>query len=330
MFERAGLQPAHAATVADALLWANLRGVDSHGALRIPAYAAWIESGDTRRAPRLRVESETAASVLIDADQAAGPVAMQEGMRQAVRKAREAAIGLAVVRGTTHTAALGYYTSAAATEGMAAIALSASAPNMAYHGAAAAGVSTGPISIAVPGERAPLVLDMASAAISNGKLMQARRTGEPIGLGLALDRDGRPTTDARAAHMPLPIGGAKGSGLSLMIECLTSLLAAKPIIAPKLAKDPQARGHWQNGTLIAIDVARFGDAAAFRREVERLVKAIKALPRAPGSEEILVPGERAARTLARRSREGIPLPQAVVEELNAVAKNYGVEMPGGS
>src|SRR5437867_12574293 len=109
--------------------------------------------------PAIALRAETPASVLIEADRAAGPVAMMRGTIEAVRKAREAGVGLALVRATTHTAALGYYTLAAAREGMAAIALAASWPNVAYHGPRAAGASTSPMSIAVPGAE-PVVLDM--------------------------------------------------------------------------------------------------------------------------------------------------------------------------
>jgi ureidoglycolate dehydrogenase (NAD+) len=327
VFVRAGMPERHARLVAEVLVWADLRGVGSHGVMRIPRYVAWLESGEMNRDPEMRVVTQTAASVLLEADRAPGPVAMMEGVTHALRKAKEAAVGLALVRGTTHTAALGYYTQAAAREGMAAIALSASAPNMAYHGARAAGVATGPISIAVPGEAGPLVLDMASALVPFGKLAQAKKTGERLPAGAALDRAGNPTTDPAAAEIPLPMGGAKGSGLSLMIECLASLVAANPLVAPRLEGEARARAHRQNGMVIAIDPARFGDAAAFRGEVGRLARAIKGLPRAAEHAEILLPGERAARESEKRARDGIPLPPAVRNELSAVAKRLGVREP---
>src|SRR6266581_9559536 len=142
IFARAGMPETDAAVVADVLVWANLRGVDTHGVTRIPRYVDLIEAGDMNPKPAITVRTETAASVLIEADRAPGPVAMTTATTAAVRKAREAGIGVALVRATPHTAALGYYTLAAVREGMAAIALSASWPNMAYHGARAAGVST--------------------------------------------------------------------------------------------------------------------------------------------------------------------------------------------
>ena len=327
VFVRTGMSGRDAAIVADALVWANLRGVDTHGVARIPRYVELIEIGDMNPRAAIAIRVETAASVLIEANRAAGPVAMTLATSEAVRKAREAGIGAAFVRGTTHTAALGCYTLAAAEQGMAAIAVSASSPNMAYHGARAAGVSTNPISIAAPGGEGPaLVLDMATGVVSMGRLAQARRTGEAIPAGWALDAKGNPTTDSRAAQIPLPMAGPKGSGLSLMIECLASLLASNPLLAETLEGTAEGRRHRQNGLVIAVDPAKFGDPERFAREVNRLAKALKSLPADPEAGGILLPGERGRRTLAERSRNGIPIPRAVHDELSAVANRLGVEM----
>jgi LDH2 family malate/lactate/ureidoglycolate dehydrogenase len=327
IFARAGMSDAHASVVADVLVWANLRGVDTHGAMRIPRYVELIESGDMNARPAITVRTETSAAVLIEADRAPGPIAMTTAMTAAVRKAKDAGIGLALARATTHTAALGYYTQAAANEGVAAIALSASWPNMAYHGARAAGVSTSPISIAVPGgKRGPLLLDMSTGVVSMGKLTQAKKAGQAIPAGWALDRNGNPTTDSRAAHFPLPMAGPKGSGLSLMIECLASLVVSNPLLAETLENTGEGRRHRQNGFAIAIDVARFGDPEKFRREVDRIVKAIKALPADPDAGEILVPGERGNRTSEKRRREGIPIPRVIFDELQTLANRLGVKM----
>jgi len=327
VFARAGMPEDHAALVADALVWADLRGMDTHGVTRVPWYLDLMARGDINPTPTLTARAETAAAVLLDADRAAGPVAMTAAMRAAVTQARGAGVGLALVRSTTHTAALGYYTRMATTEGMAALAMTASTPLMAYHGALAPSVGTNPISIAVPGGGGPpLILDMATSVASMGKLTHARRAGQPIPVGWALDARGRPTTDPRAADLPLPLGGPKGAGLSLMIECLTSLVAGNPVLADALGAPAGHRRHRQNALALAIDVARFGDPAAFRAEVRRLVAALKALPHDPGV-EILVPGERGHRTLEQRARDGIPLPRAVYEALARAAERLGVAMP---
>jgi LDH2 family malate/lactate/ureidoglycolate dehydrogenase len=170
------------------------------------------------------------------------------------------------------------------------------------------------------------VFDMGTGVISVGKLNQARRAERPIPPGSALDERGEATTDPRAARIPLPLGGPKGSGLALMIECVTSLLAGQAILAEALEGTTAGRRHTNNGLAIAIDIARFGDPGTFRHEVDRLVAALKRLPRALEAEEILAPGERGQRTFEERSRTGIPLAPATVEELARLAERLGVAM----
>ena len=313
IFERHGMSAAHAALTADVLVWADLRGMGTHGVMRVPQYVRFIGKGDLNPKPSMKTIDKGTAVTMLEADRAAGPIAMMEGMRAACEKARAAGIGLALVKSTTHTAALGYYTQSAARDGFAAIALGTSSPLMAYHGARAAGVSTAPLSIAVPGEAEPFALDMASSMISMGALAQARRTGKAIPEGVALTSDGEPTTDAGKAAIPLPLGGAKGSGLGFMFECLTSLLVSNPILAESLEKTPASRQHRQNGLAIAIDVARFVAPEVFRREVARLAKDLRRLP----GEEILLPGERGARKAAAQ-RDSVSITDSVYEELKTL------------
>ena len=317
IFANAGMSPEHARIVADVLVWAELRGMGTHGVMRVPRYVDWIRKGDLNARPNIRVALDLAAAQVIDCNRAAGPIAMMAAADAACAKARAAGVGMAVVKDTTHTAALGYYTQHAAREGFAAIALAASSPLMAYHGARAAGVSTAPLSIAVPGEPEPLALDMASSLISMGALAQARRRGKKIPAGSALTADGAPTTNASEASIPLPLGGPKGSGLALMTELLCSLLTANPILAESLEKTPKSRRHFQNALVIAIDVARFVPLDDFRREVRRLAAALRKLP-ADG--EILMPGERGARN-AMKNRERLSVDTKLYAELEALANS---------
>jgi len=319
IFAAEGLPEEHAQTVAKVLVWADLRGMDTHGVVRVPHYVGLIRAGDLNPRPAMKTRNESAACVLLEADRAAGPVAMSRATGLASEKARQAGAGICLVCGTTHTAALGYYTQSAASAGMAAIAFSSSTANMAYHGARAAGVSTAPLAIAVPGEHGPIALDMASSIVSMGKLRQAKREARSLPPGSALDSKGVETVDPQAAAILLPLGGAKGSGLSLLIECMTSLLAANPILAEVLERTALGARHRQNSAIIVLDLARFVDPAHFRREAGRLARAIKALPPQPGM-EILLPGERGARSADKRRREGIALPKSIYEELKALAE----------
>lgn len=326
VFVNAGMGGGAADTVADVLVWANLRGVDSHGVLRMPRYLRFIEMGWLNLEPNIRLERETVATFLMDADQAAGAIAMTQAMELAITKARHAGIGWGLVKGMTHAGAIGYYTLMASRADMVGLSFVGSIPNMAYHGARAAGISTAPLAISVPGgSHAPLMLDMATAMISVGRLAQAKDAGQPIPEGSALTAAGEPTTDAAEASLPLPLGGPKGAGLSLMMECLTGVLAGAPILTPFVSGTE--KGHRQNGVVIAVDISAFCDPADYGREIERLIGTIKSLPKAEGVDELLVPGERGDRVLEQRSREGIALNASDWARLREAAERFGLDMP---
>jgi ureidoglycolate dehydrogenase (NAD+) len=210
---------------------------------------------------------------------------------------------------------------------MAGIVMTASGPLMAYHGARVSGVSTNPIAIAVPGKhRHPYVLDMSTSTVSNGKVLAARDRGEAVPIGWGLDADGRDTTDPKKIATLLPLGGPKGSGLSLMIECLASLTVGSPLIslalAGGLAEDP-----FLHGVAIAVDLAALGELDKFTTEVDRLGDAITGLPRAEGVERILLPGERGDAILAEREAKGIPISVGTWKRLVAAAEGLGVKAP---
>jgi LDH2 family malate/lactate/ureidoglycolate dehydrogenase len=330
VFTKVGLPPEDAAIEAEVLVWANLRGVDSHGVLRLPWYVELVDQGQMNPRPKIEVVKETPATVLIDADRAFGPVVTRLAMRRVIEKARAVGIGWGLIRNTTHQGAMGYYSLMAAREGLAGLALVCSPPNMAPHGARAAGVHNSPITIAVPGKRhRPLCLDMATSVAAGGKLRLAVDKGTPIPLGWALDRDGNPTTDPKLASSLLPFGGPKGSGLALMFECLSSLMVANPLFAPMLRDKPPARHHNQNSVVAAIDIASFTDADRYREDADELIDRLKALPKADGVDEIFVPGEPEDRTYEERVRDGIPLPTGTVENLRKVAQRFEVRPPPG-
>ncbi|MBN8965902.1 MAG: Ldh family oxidoreductase [Rhizobiales bacterium] len=323
VFVQAGMSSDHASAVAEALVWANLRGVDSHGVVRIPRYLEMIDRGLMNVDPKPTCREPSASSIVIEADRAAGPVVLTCAVRDVVERARRhgLAVAVAVVGQMTHSGALGYYTQKAAAEGLACIAVNSGIPLMPYHGARGAALGTNPISIAVPGEHSdPIVFDMASSAVSAGKLALARKSGMPLDRGWAVDERGDPTIDPRAAAMSAPLGGPKGSGLALMIECLTSLLAGHPIVSEALRNTGDGSKHRQNAMLIAIDVARFVDLAVFRAQIGQLAAALKAMPRTIDSDDILLPGERGYRAASRRRADGIPLSPATIAELSAVAE----------
>ena len=326
VFERAGMDRDSARTQADILVWANLHGIDSHGALRVPKYCAWLSSGVMNPQPQLRFHDNSPATFVLDADRAVGGVAMQAATRHAMEKTRSSGLAWGIVRETTHTGPMGYYAAQIANAGMLAFVASSSRPLMAYFGARKAGVATSPVAMAAPGDRFDVVmLDMATAEIAIGKILKARATGDSIPAGSALTADGKPTTNPLEAALPMPLAGARGAGLSLMLECFQGVLVDHPLLAPAIRGEPVV--HSQNGLVAAIDIGLFGDVASFRKRIDELGAALKSLPRAEGDDAIYLPGEVERNTAAERRRDGIPLPMNTWNALLQIARDVDVKLP---
>ncbi len=329
LFTRSGTSPEHARTISDVLIWASLRGVDSHGVSRVPRYLELLDSGEANPEPDIQITSNLPGVAVLDADRAPGPVALTEAAAEAVARARSYGIGAVAVRRTVHTGAVGHYTAKIAEAGLIGLAFVAGMPNMGYTGVKGAAVATSPLSIAVPAQgRPPVLLDMATATIALGKIAQYRNSGQPLPEGAAATAEGVPTTDPDLARMPLPLGGAKGAGMSLLFELLTSVLVQAPILSSFHGDDPEGRVHRQNALVIALDPAAFGDADAFPEAVGRTLDTLKGLPAAEPGTEIAYPGERSAATAVTRTGNGVPVAGKVWKEIVVVAERLSVPVPG--
>ncbi|WP_405009095.1 Ldh family oxidoreductase [Kitasatospora sp. NBC_01539] len=328
LLEKGGLSADDARTTADVFVWAARRGVESHGIARVPAYLDLLAKGVANAAAQITVESSTPAAAVLDADRAPGPVALTAAADEAVTRARTNGIAAVGVRRTVHTGAIGYYVSRIAEQGLVGIGYVAGMPNMGYTGARGAAVATSPLAIAVPAaDHAPLLLDMATATVALGRIRQARASGTALPEGAAATEDGTPTTDPEKAVMPLPLGGAKGSGMSLAFELLTSVLVGAPIFSSFHSDDPQGRKHRQNALLIALDPAAFGDTGIFTADVDATLAAVKNLTPADGAAGVFYPGERSAAVAAERDRAGVPVAPKVWSELLAKAEEFGITPP---
>lgn len=327
LFAARGMSEGHARQVADVLVWADLRGTDTHGVSRIPGYSTLIDKGELDPTASPKVRTDFGAIVALDSNRAAGPVAVGLALDIAMTKARQFGIGMGLVGNTTHTGAIGFYVETAAKQGFAAIMLGAGPPLMAYQGARVPSLSTAPIAMAVPGGATGVILlDMATSVVSNGRIKMARQKGEAIPEGWALDAQGRSTTDATQAETLLPLGGAKGAGLALMNECLTGVLAGAPILSAMLGPNGK-RGHWQNATIICIDIARFRSPGDYEADIDAMAQVIKALPALDGAEPIRLPGERGTAEFRTRATNGIPIGRKTWQQLVALAGECGVKVP---
>ncbi|GLZ06105.1 dehydrogenase [Actinomadura sp. NBRC 104412] len=327
----AGARPEHARTISQVLMWASLRGVDSHGVSRVPRYLELLDSGEANAAPDMRISSDVPGVAVLDADRAPGPVALTAATAEAATRARTSGIAALGVRRTVHTGAIGYYTSRLADDGLVGIAFVAGMPNMSYTGVRGRAVATSPLSIAVPADgHPPALLDMATAGIALGKIAQYRNSGTPLPEGVAATADGVPTTDPAIAKLPLPLGGAKGAGMSLLFELITSVLVGAPILASFHGDDPDGRVHRQNALLIALDPAAFGAAEAFTAATATTLDTLKGLPRADEATEIRYPGEGSAAVAEKRTANGIPVAPKVWDELLTAADKLNIQPPAAT
>ena len=330
VFARAGLADEDAKIVAEVLVWANLRGIDSHGVLRIPWYLELLDTGQMNPDPDVKVLKETPAVLFVDADRAPGPAVTVSVMGRVMEKAKQVGIGWCLIRNHTHQGAMGYYSLMAANADLAGIALVCSPPNMAPYGAKERGVHNSPISISVPAKRRrPLLLDMATSVAAGGKVFLAIDKGIPIPEGWALDKEGVPTTNPEQVGMLLPAGAYKGSGMAMMFECLSSIMANNPLLEPALMHKPEKHTYIQNSVVAAIDIGLFTAADEYKEHVDTLIDCLKALPRAEGTEEILVPGEPEDLCAEGRTEQGIPLPEGTVRNMQQAAERFGLDLPSG-
>ncbi|OWU83153.1 dehydrogenase [Oceanicola sp. 22II-s10i] len=311
---------------ASLLVWANLRGIESHGVLRIPRYIEMVKLGLVVPDSVPRTVRGKGAIAVLDGGRCAGAVGMNAAVKSAATLAATHGIGWCAARNISHCGALGYFTGALAGQGLIGIAMSASKPLMSYFGSRDAALSTNPISIAAPvAGGAPVILDMSTSAVALGKVTAAKDKGIEVPEGWGIDKDGNPTTDPAKIAVLLPMAGPKGSGLSLMIEVLASVLAGLPVIGPILGGSGSGSEPF-NGLVIAADPEAFGSASDFQIAMTELSDGIHGL-RSSTDAPILLPGERGARTAAIRQRDGIPISPGTAERLIKSATELAVDVP---
>jgi ureidoglycolate dehydrogenase (NAD+) len=324
VFSAQGMSRPDAEIAAEVLVWANERGIDSHGVMRIPIYLSEMRTGEYNPAGQPVARQLLPATFVLECNRAPGPVCMMRAAARAIEPAATFGIGFGVVSDPTHVGALGRYAQWIAERGYAALVIVAGLPLMAYHGAKVASIATAPIAVGVPGpgaEAPPVLLDMATSFVPFGRIQQAAAEGTPIPEGVAIDAEGQPTTDPRQATTLLPIGGPKGSGLSLMFECLTGILAGTPIVAKR---GRGLKAPRQNAMIAVFNIASFRPLSDYRNDIEELAELVKRLPRREGFDELLLPGERGNREAELRRKNGIPLPGWVWAELNKIAQELGI------
>lgn len=325
-----GLPDDDGATVANCLVHADLRGVDTHGLCRLPIYLERVRAGLINAKPKLEPKRVTPVAASLDGQNAFGFVVGMRAMNEAIAMAREYGIGVVSARGSTHFGMAASYAIPAVEAGFMAMVFSNASPAMPPWGGRGMLLGTNPFCMAAPaGKHPPIILDMSPAVAARGKIRRAERRGESIPLGYALDAQGKPTTDPKAAlagGVVLPIGEHKGSGLSMFMDIFGGVISGANFGGEvgdqyKAFDRSQDVGHF----FLAMKPNLFVTEDAYRARMDALIERIRAVPRTDGVDEILLPGEPEDRYEAERRTTGIPYSASEVQALQDEAKKAGIQ-----
>lgn len=329
---RAGVPAEKATLVADPLVASSLRGVDSHGVQLLPHYVGQIERGNVNPLAEGHVVSESGACLIYDAERGLGQVTAPICCGHAIRLAARCGLSMVTAREANHFGAAAYWGQIISREGLIGIVMCDASMQVPPWQGREARLGTNPICVSVPHpDGRGWLLDMATTTAAYGKLEQALLRGEKtIPYGWAVDRAGVPTTDLEEALQGLlmPLGGYKGTGLAMMVEILTGVLAGGPIYGTQVTGvRHQGRAMRCNHTFIAVDVTRFLPLEQFYRRMETWIQEVKSAAPAKGYDEVLVAGEPERRWEEQRRRQGIPIAAGHWEPLVRLARRYRVPLP---
>ncbi len=321
---------AKARLVAESLVAANLRGVDSHGVNLLPAYAEQLAAGNIDAAADGRVVSESQSCLLYDGQQGIGQYVADVCCHHAVRLASKQGLGMVVARRSNHFGAAAFWGQRISAAGMIGVVMTNSSPSVPPWQGKEGRLGSNPICVSIPSRGSGAwLLDMATSTVAMNKILRAAASGEEtIPAGWALDSQGVPTTNAREALKGLlsPLGGYKGSGLAMLVEIFCAVLSGGPLGSQVGGLYLRERPMGTSQTYLAVEVSRFLPLEEFQTRMERLVRDVKSSSAAVGFTEVLVAGDPEQRAEEVRSRKGIPLDTQVWERLTELAGRLGVAL----
>ncbi|KAF2807538.1 malate dehydrogenase [Mytilinidion resinicola] len=321
-----------AAMIADSLVLADLRGVDTHGINRLSGYLDRIKAGVLDPNPSLSFIQKTPVMAHLDARNTFGFVGACLAIDKAVEMASTYGLGVVAVNHSNHYGMAGTYLLRAVNKGFAAFAFTNASRSMPAWGSKEPLFGTSPFAVGVPGGKlGDFILDMSPSVAARGKIRKAARRGERIPEWYALDAEGRSTTDPEAAlkGVVLPIGGPKGSGLAMMMDIFGGVLSGAAFAGGvndqyKNLKDPQNVGHWF--FVFRPDIFLEGGKEELRTRMDVLVTKVQESEKAAGVERIFTSGEIEAEMEKERRQKGIPFTQGEVDSLHALADEVGVDV----
>ena len=331
--EKLNVPHEEAREVGDCLVLADLRGIDSHGVIRLPVYAKRIGKNVVNARAVPRVVRTHAAAALMDGDNGLGAVVGCRAMGKAIELAATAGIGFVGVRRTNHFGIASFYVQKALQQGFIGCAASNAPPHMAPFGGRARFLGTNPFSIGIPANKeAPLLFDASTSVVARGKIIVAAQEGKTIPPGWAIDPEGNPTTDAQAAlaGSVLPFGGPKGSAISLIVDVLCGVLTgsafALNLNTLENLEAEQNLGH----IFMAMRTDLFMTKDEFAGRMDEMVRMLKSSPPARDVERVLAPGEIERQNEAKNRVLGVPLVSSVIDQLAALGDELNVGFPNAT
>jgi LDH2 family malate/lactate/ureidoglycolate dehydrogenase len=300
ILETLGIKSEHAALVADSLLDAEIRGVESHGLTRLTAYAERIRKGFVTLRPEIKIERK-GCILKIDGNNGLGQIVSMEALRQSMETADQYGCAMAAIHNSNHFGTAGYFTRYAAEKGYIAYIASNAGPTMPPFGGIEPLLGTNPFSVSFPADGYDVfTIDIAMSAVAKGKIRIYEKQGKEIPLGWAMDIEGRDTTDPVAAIAGglLPMGGHKGYGLAMVVDMLCGILSGANLSCETESvvkvTGPAGLGHF----ICLMRIDSFMDPAAFKARAKAWFDRLKTSPKRAGVEEIFIPGEIENRLMA--------------------------------
>ena len=330
VLERLDVPAAHAREVAACLITAELRGVDSHGMVRLPVYSRRLQAGVVKAHPDIRLVSSGTAAALVDGDNGLGPVVAARAMEAALDLAREHGTGVVGVRHSNHFGPAAYYVDKAVRQRCIGLAISNAPPNMAPFGGKTRFLGTNPVAIGIPaGQEDPVIFDASTSVVARGKIIVAAHTRQPIPEGWAIDPEGYPTTDPEQAlaGAVLPFGGPKGSAISFIIDIFCGVLTGAAFASHLNTLEDLATVQNVGHVLAAVRTDLFVTDDSFRERMDAILKMLRASPPAPGAERVLVPGEIELANESRTRHQGIALAEPIAAQLASLGEELHVLFP---
>jgi LDH2 family malate/lactate/ureidoglycolate dehydrogenase len=328
VLEGNGVPKDNADIIANCLVQADLRGVDTHGINRIPSYMARVREGVLDPKANPTVHKATPVVAQVDGQNAFGFLAAHMGMSQAIEMAREFGIGMVSIKHSNHFGMSAWIVQQAIDAGMMSLVFTNSSPALPVWGGRSKLMGVSPIACGAPaGKERPFILDMAPSVAARGKIYKAYRRGEKIPIDWALDAEGNPTTDPGKAldGVMLPMGGPKGSALAIMMDVFSGVLSgsafAGNVTNPYDPSKPADVGHF----LIAVKPDLFMSLEDFKERMDYLHRRVVGSDKMPGIDRIYFPGEIEQLKQEERLRTGIPYVDAEIKALNAEAERVGAQ-----